>query len=296
MSIATRDTAFRDKSALVTGGASGIGLELCRQLQAAGARVVLADLDERAAIAAHELTATERSQHDVVGVEFDVRDRARFQQVVDLVRDQHGHLDLLFNNAGITRGGPTHRMAPVEWDRIIDVNIRGVVHGIDAALPGMVERGSGRIVNTASAAGLMAAPFTAGYSMSKFAVVGLSEALRPEAARHGISVTVLCPGMVETPILDEPPTEASGALTPRSYLQTIGLRPIPADSFARTALDAVAKNKPLVVTPTNVKIGWWFSRHSPRLHRTINRAISRRVDNAMTRREPDRNQRSVGQT
>ncbi len=177
-------------------------------------------------------------------------------------------------------GGPTDQIDSEAWDHVIDVNIRGVVHGIEAALPVMIARGSGQIVNTASAAGIMAAPFTASYSMSKYAVVGLSQALRPEAARHGIGVTVLCPGMVETPILDQPPTDA-GALTPRACLETLGLKPISAESFARTALTAVAKNKPMVVTPANVKVGFGISRHTPRLNRLLNRSIAERVARAM---------------
>lgn len=275
-------SGFRDKSALVTGGASGIGLAIARQLQAAGARVTLADLDGRARTAARELTDTNHSNQPVSAVDLDVRDRAAFHEAVDRIRQDQGTLDLLFNNAGVTLGGSTDRMSADDWDRVIDVNIRGVVHGVEAAFPAMIEQGSGQIVNTASGAGLMAAPFTAGYSMSKFAVVGLSNALRPEAAMHGIGVTVLCPGMVETPILDQPPTEGSGALTPRAYLETMGLRPISADSFARTALAAVAKNKPLVVTPANLRVGWAFSRYAPGMNRKLNKAIARRVDKAMT--------------
>lgn len=277
------ESAFRQRTALVTGGASGIGLALARQLQAAGAKVVIADVDGRAQQAARDLSDP-KPAHSVAGVELDVRDRVGFSRVIDQIREEHGRLDLLFNNAGITLGGPTDQMTSEDWDRVIDVNIRGVVHGIEAALPAMIEQGSGQIVNTASGAGLMAAPFTAGYSMSKFAVVGLSNALRPEAATHGVGITVLCPGMVETPILDQEPPEGSNALTPRAYLQTMGLRPISADEFARAALAAVAKNKPLVIFPANLKLAWAMSRYAPRMNRTLNRLITRRVRKAMTER------------
>lgn len=282
------ESTFRDKSALITGGASGIGLALGRRLQAAGARVTLADLDGRAQQGAQELSEASDSRHPARGVELDVRDRVGFNNVVDQIRDNEGQLDLLFNNAGVTLGGRTEQMRPDDWDHVLDVNIRGVIHGIEAGFPAMIEQGSGHIVNTASAAGLMAAPFTVAYSTSKFAVVGLSNALRPEAATHGIGLTVLCPGMVETPILDqEPPLDGSGALTPRAYLKTMGLRPISADSFARAALAAVAKNKPLVVTPANVRIGWAMSRFAPRLNRRLNSLVTRRVVRAMTDLAPD---------
>src|SRR3546814_10128194 len=112
--------------------------------------------------------------------------------------------DVCSFDLGISLGGATHEMSAEHWDRIIDVNIRGVVNGIRAVYPSMIQRESGQIVNVASGAGLVAPPFVAAYAMTKNAVVGLSAALRAEAALHGVRVTVLCPGAVETPVLDRP--------------------------------------------------------------------------------------------
>ena len=125
------------------------------------------------------------------------------QACVDEVVDRAGRLDLMFNNAGITWGGDTELLTLDQWNAIIDVNIRGVVHGVAAAYPLMVKQGHGHIVNTASMAGLAAAGQITSYVMSKHAVVGLSLALRSEAAGRGVGVLAVCPTAVETPILDK---------------------------------------------------------------------------------------------
>jgi NAD(P)-dependent dehydrogenase (short-subunit alcohol dehydrogenase family) len=136
---------FAGRSAIVTGAGSGIGAELSRALTAAGALVVCADLDLDAATAVAGPIGAR-------AVRLDVTDAAAVQALVDEVEP-----DLMFNNAGITFGGETEDLTLGQWDAIIDVNIRGVVHGVAAAYPLMVRRGHGQIVNTASMGGLMAA-------------------------------------------------------------------------------------------------------------------------------------------
>lgn len=284
---------FAGRSAIVTGGGSGIGAALGAELAASGAHVVLADIDgaaaERAADAIREAT---RSGPAVRGVALDVTDRAAFAALVDDTARQHGGLDLLFNNAGIVVGGPTTDLPAEYWDRSIEVNLGGVVNGIVAALPLMVERGRGHIVNTASAAGLVPAVFAAAYTATKHGVVGLSAALRSEVAAQGVRVTVLCPGMVETPILDggppaDLPPPARPALTGRAYLSAIGMKPITAQRFARTALRGVARNRATVVTPLNPRVGWWLQRLAPAAVDAVNRRAAGKVREAMAELEVD---------
>jgi len=117
------------------------------------------------------------------------------------VRARFGHIDLLFNNAGIAVGGGMADYDPEDWEDVIDVNLRGVANGVQAVYPIMIEQRSGQIVNTASIAGLIAAPSQGSYTASKHAVVGLTKALRVEAERFGVRASVLCPGVVRTPIL-----------------------------------------------------------------------------------------------
>ena len=168
--------------------------------------------------------------------------------MVDEVVARTGRLDLMFNNAGITWGGDTELLTLDQWNAIIDVNIRGVVHGVAAAYPQMVRQGHGHIVNTASMAGLAAAGQITSYVMTKHAIVGLSLALRSEAAAHGVGVLAVCPTAVETPILDK---GAVGGFVGRDYfLQGQGVKTAyDADRLAHDTLRAIERNKALLVKP-----------------------------------------------
>ena len=280
---------FAGRSAIVTGGASGIGRAIGAQLAATGAHVTLADIDgDAAARVARELLPSVARGGTVSGVHLDTRDVDEFRTLVRDVAAAHGGVDFLFNNAGISLGGPTHELAVEHWDRIVDVNIRGVVNGVVAAYPMMVERGRGHIVNTASAAGLVAPPFVASYAMTKHAVVGLCAALRPEAALHGVRVSALCPGSIETPILDrlpdaDLPATKSVPVTAREFLAVVKQKPIPADRFATGALRGVARNRGIIVVPSSAKSLWYLQRCSPRLMEWITGVLARRVDTALVR-------------
>ena len=252
---------FNDKTALVTGGASGIGRALGAELEAAGARVILCDIAPGDSCR-----------------QLDVRDETAFAALAEDV----GPVDLLVNCAGISMGGATHEMSSSHWDRIVDVNIRGVVNGVRAVYPSMIARGQGQIVNVASGAGLVAPPFVAAYAMTKHAVVGLSTALRAEAALHGVRVNVLCPGAVETPILDrmpdaDLPETASAPVSARSYLAVVKQKPIAADRFARLALRAIGKDRGIIVVPRSARSLWYLHRLSPPLTAGITKLVARRV-------------------
>jgi short-subunit dehydrogenase len=155
----------------------------------------------------------------------------------------------------------------------------------------MVERGSGQIVNVASGAGLAALPFVAAYAMTKHAVVGLSTALRAEAALHGVRVSVLCPGAVDTPILDRlpdgdlPPTK-SAPVTARSYLAVVRQKPIDVDRFARLALKGIQRDRGIVVVPASARSLWYLQRLSPTLTGTMAKVLARRVDRTLMSRRP----------
>src|SRR5438105_1750559 len=282
-SSGTRLDDFAGKTALITGGASGIGRAIGAQLVIHGGKVILADIDGQACErAASELAATAASAASIEDRRLDVRDEAAFRSVVDEVAERSGGLDLLFNNAGIVMGGPTDELTSAHWDRIIEVNIRGVVNGVLAAYPRMVEQGHGHIVNTASGAGLVAPPFVTAYATTKHAVVGLSTGLRSEAALHGVRVSVLCPGSIDTPILDRAPDDdlppmPSAPVTAREYLELVKQKPIPADEFASKALRRVARNRSVIVVPAAAKSLWYLQRFSPRLMEYVSATIARKV-------------------
>ncbi|SEH67977.1 NADP-dependent 3-hydroxy acid dehydrogenase YdfG [Mycolicibacterium rutilum] len=249
---------FAGKQALVTGAGSGIGAALCRALVAAGAEVMCTDVDgEAAGRTASGLGPAARAAR------LDVTDADAVQGAVDEVVQRAGRLDLMFNNAGIVWGGDTELLTLEQWNAIIDVNIRGVVHGVAAAYPLMVRQGHGHIVNTASMAGLTAAGQVTSYVMTKHAVVGLSMALRSEAAARGVGVLAVCPAAVETPILDK---GSVGGFVGRDYfLQAQGGKAYDADRLARDILRAVEKNKPILVKPRIAHAQWLFARLAPGL-------------------------------
>jgi NAD(P)-dependent dehydrogenase (short-subunit alcohol dehydrogenase family) len=250
---------FNDKTAIVTGAGSGIGAALCRALVAAGATVVCTDIDGDAA----ERTAAALGAN-AGSARLDVTDAVAVQQTVDDVVDRAGGLDLMFNNAGIVWGGDTELLTLDQWNAIIDVNIRGVVHGVTAAYPLMVKQGHGHIINTASMAGLTAAGQITSYVTTKHAVVGLSMALRSEAISRGVGVLVVCPSAVETPILDK---GAVGGFVGRNYfLEGQGVKTAyDPDRLARDTLRAIEKNKAILVKPRLAHAQWLFARLAPTL-------------------------------
>jgi NAD(P)-dependent dehydrogenase (short-subunit alcohol dehydrogenase family) len=258
--------SFAGKTALVTGAGSGIGAALCRALADAGVDVVCTDVDGDAA---NKTAATIGAR----AAALDVTDAAAVQAAVDEVVNRAGRLDLMFNNAGICWGGDTELLTLDQWNAIIDVNIRGVVHGVAAAYPLMVRQGHGHIVNTASMAGLTAAGQITSYVATKHAVVGLSLALRSEAVPRGVGVLAVCPAAVETPILDK---GAVGGFVGRDYfLQAQGGKPYDADQLARDVLRAVEKNKALLVKPRIAHAQWLFARLAPTL---MNRVSMRFIE------------------
>jgi NAD(P)-dependent dehydrogenase (short-subunit alcohol dehydrogenase family) len=247
--------SFAGKSALVTGGGSGIGAALCRALKDAGADVLCTDVDEDAA-------ARVASSLGVRSARLDVTDATAVQCSVDDVVQRTGRIDLMFNNAGIVWGGDTENLTLEQWNAIIDINIRGVVHGVAAAYPHMIAQRGGHIVNTASMAGLTAAGQITSYVMTKHGVVGLSLALRSEAAAHGVGVLAVCPGAVETPILDK---GAVGGFDGRNYFVTgQGLKSAySADRLARDTLRAIQRNRALLVKPRIAHAQWLLNRFAP---------------------------------
>lgn len=252
--------------AIITGGASGIGAALAKALAEKGVTLVLADIDgDGAAFIAEELAA--RGRATVTSVELDVRDAAAVRRVVDDTVARYGRLDMIFNNAGIGVGGNTLELTVEHWDRCIDVNLRGVIHGVQAALPHMVAQGEGYIVNTASLAGLLPAPFLAPYAATKHAVVGMTLALRTEFEGRGVHFIALCPGFTDTPILDKtmpadlPPVSADDPIRQMAAGTPGGIYEL--DRLIEDIIRGIEKNEPLVVAPATARTAWRSFRASP---------------------------------
>jgi NAD(P)-dependent dehydrogenase (short-subunit alcohol dehydrogenase family) len=252
-------------SAIVTGGASGIGLALARRLVERGLHVVVADIDGDAAVAAADHLGVAAT-----GAHLDVADAGAVADLVDSTHDRHGRLDVLFNNAGIGASLPVEHVDLDHWQRTLEVNLSGVVHGCHAAYPHMVRQGFGHIVNTASLAGVFGGLGTAvPYATSKHAVVGLSLAWRVAAAPHGVGIHVVCPGGVDTPMLDKvafPGLDipAGAARSMRSQAADMGVKRFySADRLARDVLRGVARGRALIVTPASARLPWRLYRMAP---------------------------------
>jgi NAD(P)-dependent dehydrogenase (short-subunit alcohol dehydrogenase family) len=190
---------FRGKAAFVTGGASGIGLALARAFAQAGARVMLADIEQNALDAA--VAGLRGAGAAVRGIVCDVADATSVQRAASATFDAFGAVHVLCNNAGVGGGSGVDAISLETWRWVIDVNLMGVVHGIAAFLPHMLAHGEGgHIVNTASLAGLQANLGFSPYVASKYGVVGISEGLAVDLRDRGVGVSVLCPGFVRTQI------------------------------------------------------------------------------------------------
>jgi len=240
------------KTAFITGGANGIGLAMAKAFLAEGMNVAIADVDEEALADAEAVLRG--SNAEVRTYQLDVTDRAQYASVADQVEADLGPVHLVCNNAGVYRGGAMDSVTFEDWDWVMGVNVGGVINGVQTWIQRIKGHGQGgHIVNTASMAGMVTSPGLGVYNTSKFAVVGLSEALREDLAESGIGVSVLCPGMVHTRILDSERTRpesltpedegAEAAAQAHSEVMHMAMNAgIPAEEVAQLVVDGVRQN------------------------------------------------------
>ncbi|GAB3581211.1 SDR family NAD(P)-dependent oxidoreductase [Calidifontibacter terrae] len=230
--------SFAGKRALVTGGASGLGLAMTKILAAEGARVLVVDVHEQAPEGVLPQGVSYRSM--------DVRSDEAWEETRNWVESTWGGLDLLFNNAGVAAGGRIEVESIENWQWIIDINLLGVVRGCRTFVPMLREGGGGRIVNTASLAGLVHAPNMASYNAVKAAVVAVSETLRHELAPDHIEVSVICPSFFRTNLAQS--LQGKDVETEQTAVDLITKAPRSADQVAAKALDGVRAGKFIVLT------------------------------------------------
>jgi len=248
------------KTAIVTGAGSGIGEELAVALCQQGVTVMGVDLDARGL----EKTAGRiGSNGHFQSACCDLTDVKAFETFINEFAREQGRLDYLFNNAGIVAGGEFADMTDIQLDRSFDINLRAVVHGSRAACRLMRVQGFGHIVNTASAAGLMPVPWSAAYTATKHAVVGLSLALREEARVYGVSVSVVCPGLVDTNIMN-----SADNIEDYNYSSVIDALGVPKTSpvaAANSILRGVQQNRDIIVFPIFNRITLLLYRWFPKV-------------------------------
>jgi len=249
---------FRHKVAVVTGAASGIGFGFAQRFAAEGMKVVMADVEEPALkSAADEL---ESDGAEVLAVVTDVSDHDAVQSLAAATFDRFGTAHIVCNNAGIGTGGLAWEVSEAQWRWIVGVNLMGVVHGIQAFVPKLVEQGEGHVVNTASAAGLMTGPRMSPYFATKHAVVALSESLAFDLAGVGanVGVSVLCPQWVKTRISEAdrnrpPEVQPIEDTTPegagmREFIRSLVASGMEPSEVADHVVDAIRSNRFYILT------------------------------------------------
>jgi len=226
---------IKGKIVVVTGASSGLGEATARLLSAQGATVMLgARRADRLESLAKEF---ERHGGKALAVTTDVTRREQVKALVDSAVQTYGRIDVMINNAGLMPQAPLERLKVDEWDRMIDVNVKGVLYGIAAALPHMQRQKAGHFINVSSVAGHRVGPGFAVYAATKYAVRALSEGLRQEVKPYNIRTTVISPGAVATELPDSV-TDPDASKRIRTFYEQVA---VPADSFARAVAFAMSQ-------------------------------------------------------
>lgn len=243
---------IENKTVLVTGAASGIGFAIARAFAAAGARVALADIDRARLVRCCEVMAGEGRQ--VMPVVLDVTAASAFDRAVGEIEERFGPIDVLCNNAGVGRAKkPLVALSESDWQFIIGVNIGGMLNGIRRIVPAMLARGTpAYVVNTASILGHFAIGGMADYVATKFAALGICEALRMELAQTNVGVSVLCPGLVHTRLQESTQAyrgrEGNGEAAAAQQVQAPTPPGIEADAVGDAVLEAVREGRFYIFT------------------------------------------------
>ena len=245
---------------MITGGASGIGESVVKQLSLLGAKIIIVDRDSKAGNKLVEYLKPKNEYVEYKNV--DMTSVSEVEKLFDDIVKKYSKVDFVFNSAGIFMAGEI-RDTPIEnWQKVIENNIWAVYNGSHFAYQTMLKQGNGHIINFASSAGLFPVPVMGIYGSSKFAIVGMSHALRNEAKSLGIKVSVVCPTIVNTPLYDTAiynNFNKAKALKARSKFQT-------PDVAAKKLLKGVSKNKATIHTAVSTKMAWTVYKIIPSLY------------------------------
>ena len=234
----TGERPYKDKLAIITGGASGLGLALADELAARGAKPILIDIQH--ADTPHSLEIA------------DTTDAAGLTETVARIKSAHGPIDIAVANAGIDLTGEAHSFTAEDWRAIINTNLVGATNLISAVYPDMVARKSGRLILVSSGAGLIGFPFGAPYTASKAGLIGLGKALHAEAATHGVRVNVVCPPILDTPLLTT--GKAKPGIDRPAFIGSLTKKPMSAENAANHILNPRNSRKLLQIFPLQLRL------------------------------------------
>lgn len=261
---------FKGKCALITGGARNIGLEIAKMLASEGASVAIADICDNLKTIPYGLSSEKDMEKAIkeislfdpkaLGLTCDVRRENQVEALIEKIVETFGQLDILVNNAGVNSLFPIEKLSEEAWNEVIDVCLKGTYLCCKHVIPHMIGRRQGKIVNIASVAGLKGLGYSVHYCAAKHGVVGLTRALAVEVADHSINVNAVCPGTVESPILEGLASQVDLDGDPYGHFSQGHLfqdRPISPQDVAQAVLWLVSeKSRPLTGTVINVDAGW----------------------------------------
>ncbi|MCW3014644.1 MAG: dehydrogenase [Solirubrobacterales bacterium] len=253
---------LQDRRCLITGAASGIGRATAIAAGRRGARLFLTDINDAGlqAVAA-EIRGAGGTVSFVRAA--DISDHGAVAAMAKEIHGDHGSLDVLMNIAGVSTWGTVENLQHEHWQRMVDINLMGPIHVIECFVPPMIAAGrGGHLVNVSSAAGLFGLPWHAAYSASKFGLRGVSEVLRFDLRRHGIGVSLVCPGGVDTPLVGTVQIVGVDRDNPR-IKQLVGhfqRRAVAPERVAAAILTGIQKNRYMVYSSSDVRVGYWFQR------------------------------------
>jgi NAD(P)-dependent dehydrogenase (short-subunit alcohol dehydrogenase family) len=272
--------SFAGKKVLITGAASGIGKATAVEAAAQGAQLVLTDIgaDGLDLTAAEIASAGGNVLFHQAGDVSDYEWVRRFSQQVDA---EVGVMDVVMNIAGVSAWGTVENLEHRVWKKMVDVNLMGPIHIIECFVPQMVRRGEGgQLVNVSSAAGLLALPWHAAYSASKFGIRGVSEVLRFDLRRHNIGVSLVCPGAVKTPLAETVEiygVDRENKAVQKATSQFLRVAATP-EKAAKAILKGVTKNHYLVYTSFDIRFGYWWARKFALPYEVLMRVANNRFD------------------
>ena len=271
---------LKNKKCFITGAASGIGRSTAFAVAGLGAHMFLTDINQEKL--AETVDSIKKNGGTIsASKSLDVSKYDEVKNFADQIYAEFGPMDIVMNIAGIAVWGFVEHLRIRDWQRVISINLMGPINVIDCFIPPMVTaRRGGHLVNVSSAAGLIALPMHAPYSASKFGLRGLSEVLRYDLMRHGIGVTVVCPGAVETPMKQS--VEIIGI--DRTHEETKKLeerfssRAVTPEKVASLIINAVQKNRYLVFTSFDIRIAYWFKRKLFFIYHFIMKQLNRMMN------------------
>jgi NAD(P)-dependent dehydrogenase (short-subunit alcohol dehydrogenase family) len=271
-------TTFDGKAVVITGAGSGIGRAAALHAAAKGARLLLTDVN-RAGLDETVGLVTDAGGTVLHHEAFDISDEAAVLGFARRSISAGGTVDIVMNVAGISTWGRIQDLEPRHWRDCVEVDLMGPIHVMSAFVPAMIEAGNGgHVVNVSSAAGLFGLPIHAPYSAAKFGLRGVSEVLRFDLAQHGIGVTLVCPGAVDTPLVGTVNIVGVDRDNPviASNIGAFQKHAVSPESAAASMIRGVEKGRYLVFTSSDIRAGWYAQRYAPWIYNAIMRQLNRR--------------------